>query len=176
VNKNVWKAKLGENGKCSVDWFIADEIGMSTNNGGCCIFPNLCDAKHFISKTNLRFYLKLIAKEFISTVISSWHKHIQHIKSLEKSNPRLFVIIILCWSSVVRHLSDVCKLQLSPWKPMGEKESILAVMVFGKVRFRFVQMKSILPGEWLFMGTKMSKLSKSWKISFQVRWAKNAKM
>jgi hypothetical protein len=39
---------LGENRKCSVDWFIADEIGMSTNNGGCCIFPNLCDAKHFI--------------------------------------------------------------------------------------------------------------------------------
>ena len=38
---------------------------------------------------NLRFYLKLIAKEFISTVISSWHKHIQHIKSLEKSNQRL---------------------------------------------------------------------------------------
>ena len=47
---------------------------------------------------------------------------------------------------------------------MGEKESILAVMVFGKVRFRFVQMKSILPGEWLFMGTKRSKLSKSCKI------------
>jgi hypothetical protein len=23
---------------------LADEIGMSTNNGGCCIFPNLCDA------------------------------------------------------------------------------------------------------------------------------------
>ena len=37
------------------------------------------------SPVNLRFYLKLIAKEFISTVISSWHKHIQHIKSLEKS-------------------------------------------------------------------------------------------
>ena len=29
---------LGENGKCYMDWFIADEIGMSTNNGGCCIF------------------------------------------------------------------------------------------------------------------------------------------
>ena len=37
------------------------------------------------SSVNLWFYLKLIAKEFISTVISSWHKHIQHIKSLEKS-------------------------------------------------------------------------------------------
>ena len=37
------------------------------------------------SPVNLRFYLKLIAKEFISTVISSWHKHIQHIKILEKS-------------------------------------------------------------------------------------------
>ena len=37
------------------------------------------------SPVNLRFYLKLIAKEFISTVVSSWHKHIQHIKSLEKS-------------------------------------------------------------------------------------------
>jgi hypothetical protein len=70
----------------------------------------------------------------------------------------------LCWSSVIRHPSDVCKLQLSPWKPMGEKESILAVMVLEKMRFRFVQMKSILPGEWLFMGTKRSKLSKSWKI------------
>jgi hypothetical protein len=34
---------LGENGKCSEDWFVADEIGMSTNNGGCCNFPNLCD-------------------------------------------------------------------------------------------------------------------------------------
>ena len=29
---------LGEHGKCSVDWFVADEIRMSTNNGGCCIF------------------------------------------------------------------------------------------------------------------------------------------
>jgi hypothetical protein len=37
-------------------------------------------------------------------------------------------------------------------------------MVLEKMRFRFVQMKSILPGEWLFMGTKRSKLSKSWKI------------
>ena len=37
------------------------------------------------SPVNLRFYLKLIAKEFISTVISSWHKHILHIKNLEKS-------------------------------------------------------------------------------------------
>jgi cytochrome c biogenesis protein ResB len=37
------------------------------------------------SPVNLWFYLELIAKEFISTVISSWHKHIQHIKSLEKS-------------------------------------------------------------------------------------------
>jgi hypothetical protein len=27
---------------------LADEIGMSTNNGGCCMFPNLFDAKHFI--------------------------------------------------------------------------------------------------------------------------------
>ena len=35
------------------------------------------------SPVNLRFYLKLIAKEFMSTVISSGHKHIQHIKSLE---------------------------------------------------------------------------------------------
>ena len=43
---------------------------------------------HTNSPVNLRFYLKLIAKEFISTVISSWHKHIQHIKSLEKSNQR----------------------------------------------------------------------------------------
>ena len=39
---------LVENGKCSVDWFVADEIGMSTNNGGCCKFPNLHDPKHFI--------------------------------------------------------------------------------------------------------------------------------
>jgi hypothetical protein len=37
------------------------------------------------SPVNLWIYIKLIAKEFISTVISSWHKHIQHIKSLEKS-------------------------------------------------------------------------------------------
>ena len=37
------------------------------------------------SPVNLRFYLKLITKEFISTIISSWHKHILHIKSLEKS-------------------------------------------------------------------------------------------
>jgi hypothetical protein len=37
------------------------------------------------SPVNLRFYLKLIAKEFISTVISSWHKHIQRIKNLEIS-------------------------------------------------------------------------------------------
>jgi len=41
---------LGENEKYSVDWFVlvADEIGMSTNNGGCCKFPNLYDPKHFI--------------------------------------------------------------------------------------------------------------------------------
>ena len=39
---------LGESGKCSEDWFVADETGMSTNNGGCCNFPNLCDPKHFI--------------------------------------------------------------------------------------------------------------------------------
>jgi hypothetical protein len=38
-----------------------------------------------ITPVNLQFYLKLIAKEFILTVISSWHNHIQHIKSLEKS-------------------------------------------------------------------------------------------
>ena len=38
-----------------------------------------------ISPVNLRFYLKLIAKGFTLTVISSSHNHIQHIKSLEKS-------------------------------------------------------------------------------------------
>ena len=33
---------------------LADEIGMSTNNGDGCIFPNLCDAKHFI-KQNCKY-------------------------------------------------------------------------------------------------------------------------
>jgi hypothetical protein len=37
------------------------------------------------SPVSLQFYLKLNAKEFNSTVISSWHTHIEHIKSLEKS-------------------------------------------------------------------------------------------
>ena len=37
------------------------------------------------SPVNILFYLKLIEKEFISTVISSWHKYILDIIGVEKS-------------------------------------------------------------------------------------------